>query len=48
MIRAAIKRCTELGLYVRGDARSARRDAEALLVRLTRAYERGGGQRLTL
>jgi len=35
-------------LYVRGDARRARRDAESLLVRLTRAYERSAGRRLTL
>ena len=48
VIRSAIRRCTELGLYVRGDARRARRDAEALLIRLTRAYERSSGQRLTL
>jgi len=48
VLRAAIRRCTELGLYVRGDARRARRDAEALLTRLTRVYERSGGQRLAL
>ena len=48
VLRTAIRRCAELGLYVRGDARRARRDAEALLIRLTRAYEHSSGQRLTL
>ena len=48
VMRATIRRCTELGLYVAGDRRRAARHAEWLLVRLARAFERSAGRRLTL
>jgi Putative zinc-binding metallo-peptidase len=48
VMRAAIRRCTELGLYVAGDQRHAARHAEWLLARLVRAFERSAGRRLTL
>ncbi len=48
VMRAAIRRCTELGLYVAGDRRRAVRHAEWLLGRLVRAFERSAGRRLTL
>jgi hypothetical protein len=48
VMRAAIRRCTELGLYVAGDQRRAARHVEWLLGRLVRAFERSAGRRLTL
>jgi Putative zinc-binding metallo-peptidase len=48
VMRAAIRRCTELGLYVNGDRRRAARHVEWLLARLVRASERSAGRRLTL
>ncbi|MBS0375627.1 MAG: putative zinc-binding metallopeptidase [Proteobacteria bacterium] len=48
VMRAAIRRCTELGLYVRGDRRRAARNAEWALARLVRSFERSAGRRLTL
>ena len=48
VMRAAIRRCTELGLYVGGDRRRAARHAEWLLARLVRAAARSAGRRLTL
>ena len=48
VMRTAIKRCDELGLYVRGDARRARRHCEWMLIRLTQAWERSAGRRLIL
>ena len=48
LMRAAIRRCTERGLWVRGERRSAARHAEWLLARLVRAYERSAGRRLAL
>jgi hypothetical protein len=47
-LRAAIRRCSELDLYVAGDRRRAARHAEWLLRRLVRALERSAGRRLTL
>jgi hypothetical protein len=47
-MRAAIRRCTELGLYVAGDRRRAAHHVEWLLGRLVRAFERSAGRRLTL
>jgi hypothetical protein len=48
VMRTVIKRCDDLGLYVRGDARQARRNAEWLLVRLARDWEKSAGRRLIL
>ena len=48
VMRAAIRRCSELRLYVRGDRRRVARHAEWLLRRLVRAFERSAGRRLTL
>ena len=48
VMRAAIRRATELGLYVGGGRRRAERNAEWLLLKLTRAFERSAGRRLTL
>ena len=48
VMRAAIRRCGELGLYVAGDRRRAARHAEWLLTRLARASARSAGRRLTL
>jgi len=48
VMRAAIRRCSELGLYVSGDRRRVARHAEWLLARLVRASERSAGRRLTL
>ena len=47
-LRAAIRRCEELGLYVAGDRRRARRHAEWLLRRLVSALARSAGSRLRL
>ena len=47
-VRTAIRRATELELYVRGDRRRASRHCEWLLVRLARGFERSAGRRLTL
>ncbi|HUP06719.1 MAG TPA: putative zinc-binding metallopeptidase [Caldimonas sp.] len=46
VMRAAIRRCSELSLYVAGDRRRAARHAEWALTRLVRAFERGAGRRL--
>ncbi|MFO0336341.1 MAG: putative zinc-binding metallopeptidase [Pseudomonadota bacterium] len=48
VMRTAIRRADELKLYVRGDARAARRHAEWLLTKLTRDLERSTGRTLTL
>ncbi len=48
VMRAAIRRCTELGLYVAGDRRRAARHAEWALTRLARTFEKSAGRRLTL
>lgn len=48
VMRAAIRRCDELRLYVHGDVRQARRNAEWMLVKLTRAWEKSAGRRLIL
>jgi Putative zinc-binding metallo-peptidase len=48
VMRTAIRRATELELYVRGDRRRAGRHCEWLLVRLARGFERSAGRRLTL
>jgi hypothetical protein len=48
VMRTAIRRCSELGLYVAGDRRRAARHAEWLLARLTRTVERSAGRRLAL
>ncbi len=48
VMRAAIRRCTELGLYVAGDRRRVARHAEWGLARLTRAFERSAGRRQSL
>jgi hypothetical protein len=47
-MRASIRRCRELDLYVVGDRRRAARHAEWLLTRVVRALERSAGRRLTL
>ena len=47
-MRAAIRRCDELGLYVAGDRRHASRNAEWMLTKLVRGLERSAGRRLTL
>jgi hypothetical protein len=48
VMRAAIRRCGERNLYVAGDRRRSARNAEWLLTRLARAFERSAGRRLTL
>ena len=48
VMRAAIRRATELELYVRGDRRRAARHCEWLLTRLARAFERSAGRHLKL
>jgi hypothetical protein len=48
VLRSAIRRARELGLYVGGDRRQAARHAEWLLLRLAQALERSAGRRLTL
>ncbi|HUO80704.1 MAG TPA: putative zinc-binding metallopeptidase [Steroidobacteraceae bacterium] len=48
VMRAAIRRSTELGLYVTGERRRAERHAEWMLARMVRAFERSAGRRLTL
>lgn len=48
VMRAAIRRSEELDLYVRGDVRQTRRNAAWMLIRLTQAWERSAGRRLTL
>ncbi len=48
VMRTAIRRATELGLYVAGDRRHAARNCEWLLTRLVREFERSAGRRLKL
>jgi hypothetical protein len=48
VMRTAIRRATELELYVQGDQRRMLRHCEWMLTRLARAYERSAGRRLTL
>ena len=48
VMRAAIHRAGELGLYVAGDQRRAARHVERILTRLVRAFERSAGRRLIL
>jgi hypothetical protein len=48
VMRAAIRRATELELYVEGDRRRTARHCEWLLVKLARTFERSVGRRLTL
>ena len=48
VMRTAIRRATELELYVAGDRRLAARHCEWLLMRLVRAFERSAGRRLKL
>jgi hypothetical protein len=48
VMRTAIRRSDELRLYVHGDARQAARNAEWMLVKLTRAWEKSAGRRLIL
>jgi hypothetical protein len=48
VMRTAIRRSTELKLYVAGDTRLTERNALWLLTRLARAFERSAGRRLTL
>jgi hypothetical protein len=48
VMRTAIRRSDELKLYVHGDARQAGRNAEWMLVRLTRDWEKSAGRRLLL
>ena len=48
VMRAAIRRATELELYVAGGRRGTERNAEWLVLRLARGFERSVGRRLTL
>ncbi len=48
VMRTAIRRATELELYVQGDRRRAARHCEWLLTRFARVFERSVGRRLTL
>lgn len=48
VMRTAIRRATELELYVVGDRRRAVRNCEWLLTRLVREFERSAGRRLKL
>ncbi len=48
VIRAAIRRCEELGLYVDGDVRQTAKHAERILIRLVRAFETSVRRRVTL
>jgi len=48
VIRAAIRRCDELSLYVVGDPRQAARHVERILVRLARTFETSVRRRVTL
>ena len=48
VMRTAIKRATELELYVAGDRRRTAHNCEWLLTRLVREFERSAGRRLKL
>ena len=48
VMRTAIRRATELDLYVAGDRRRAARHCEWLLTRLARGFERSAGRRVPL
>ena len=48
VLRATIRRCTELGLYVPANRREAERRALWLLQRLARIFEKSAGLRVTL
>jgi putative zinc-binding metallo-peptidase len=48
VMRSAIRRATELELYVSGDKRRVGRHCEWLLTKLTRAFERSVGRRQSL
>ena len=48
VMRTAIQRAEELGLYVRGDTRTTRRHLEWMLTRLAWAWQASAGRRLTL
>jgi hypothetical protein len=48
VIRAAIRRCEELELYVGGEARQTAKHAERILIRLARAFESSVRRRVTL
>jgi hypothetical protein len=48
VLRRTIERCTALGLYVRGDARTAAARAERLVAALVTDFHRGTGPKVTV